>query len=107
MAKTSKGFSLFLRYQAQAERQYRRALEEFERLKALQNELPNEPISDDQPQENTEPAPSTANPHEPSPEPVPQSLNPIAAPQPPIPLPSSIVRHTDCEAEHQRPDGSQ
>jgi len=31
MAKTSKGFSLFLRYQAPAERPYRRALEEFQR----------------------------------------------------------------------------
>jgi hypothetical protein len=35
---------LFLRYQAQAERQYRRALEDFERLKALRPELPNEEI---------------------------------------------------------------
>ena len=37
---------LFLRYQAQAERNYRRAVEEFERLKALRPELPNEPICD-------------------------------------------------------------
>jgi hypothetical protein len=46
---------LFLRYQAQAERQYRRALEDFERLKALRPELPdeeipNEPVADPQPQ---------------------------------------------------------
>jgi hypothetical protein len=45
---------LFLRYQAQAERQYRRALEDFERLKALRPELPNEeipnePVADPQP----------------------------------------------------------
>ncbi len=33
-------WSLFLRYQAQAERQYRRALEEFSRLKALRAEFP-------------------------------------------------------------------
>ena len=37
-------WSLLLRYQAQAERQYRRAIEEFNRLKALRKDLPNEPI---------------------------------------------------------------
>ena len=42
----SNSWSLAIRYQAQAERHYRRAVEEFERLKALRNELPNEPISD-------------------------------------------------------------
>jgi hypothetical protein len=46
----SNGWSLFLRYQAQAERQYRRALEEFDRLKSLRPSLPDqappdEPIS--------------------------------------------------------------
>jgi hypothetical protein len=35
-------FALLLRYQAQAERQYRRAIQEFDRLKALREELPNE-----------------------------------------------------------------
>ena len=39
----SNAFTLYLRYSAQAERQYRRAIEEFERLKALRPELPNEP----------------------------------------------------------------
>ena len=39
-------WKLFLRYQAQTERSYRRAVEEFERLKALRPELPNEPIED-------------------------------------------------------------
>ena len=39
-ARKSKAWPLFMRYQAQAERQYRRALEEFERLKALRPELP-------------------------------------------------------------------
>lgn len=42
----SNAFALCLRYSAQAERQYRRAIEEFERLKALRPELQNEPISD-------------------------------------------------------------
>jgi hypothetical protein len=44
-------WSLFLRYQAQAERHYRRAVEEFNRLKALRAELPNEPIWEIQPEE--------------------------------------------------------
>ena len=46
LAKESNGLSLLLRYQAHAERQYRRALEEFERLKKLRPEMPNEPISE-------------------------------------------------------------
>jgi hypothetical protein len=41
----SNSFALLLRYQAQAERQYRRAIEEFDRLKALREELRNEPNS--------------------------------------------------------------
>ena len=52
MALSSNVWSLFMRYQAQAERNYRRAIEEFERIKALREELPeeipNEPISDPQ-----------------------------------------------------------
>ena len=39
----SNSWSLCIRYQTQAERHYRRAIEEFERLKALRNESPNEP----------------------------------------------------------------
>ena len=35
-----------------AERHYRRAVEEFQRLKALRQELPNEPIFDPQPEPN-------------------------------------------------------
>jgi hypothetical protein len=57
-AKGNDPWRVFLRYQAQTERNYRRALEEFERLKALRNELPNEPTTtiqaDSQPQENSE-----------------------------------------------------
>ncbi|HUI53422.1 MAG TPA: hypothetical protein VLY04_00530, partial [Bryobacteraceae bacterium] len=52
--RTSNSWSLFLRYQAQAERHYRRAIEEFERLKRLRKELPNEPILEAEPDE-TEP----------------------------------------------------
>src|SRR5580693_937098 len=50
-ARKSNVWPLFLRYQAQAERQYRRALQEFDRLKALRHELPNEPILHLQPEE--------------------------------------------------------
>ena len=42
MAKATGSWGLLLRYQAQAERNYRRAVEEFERLKALRHELPSE-----------------------------------------------------------------
>src|SRR5664279_4573221 len=52
MAGKSNSWSLFLRYQAQAERHYRRAVEELERLRALREELPNEPISGAQPEQN-------------------------------------------------------
>ena len=55
-------WSLFLRYQARAERHYRRAVEEFDRLKALRAELPNEAILEVQPEENE---PACTQPHEP------------------------------------------
>jgi hypothetical protein len=55
-------WSLFLRYQAQAERHYRRAVEEFDRPKALRVELPNEAILEVQPKENKTACPP---PHEP------------------------------------------
>jgi hypothetical protein len=51
MARESNSFTLLLRYQAQAERHYRRAIEEFDRLKALRKELPNEPIIEAQAQQ--------------------------------------------------------
>jgi hypothetical protein len=56
--KYSNSFTLFLRYQAQTERLYRRAIEEFDRLKALRHELPNEPIQQDE--APAQPAPSPA-----------------------------------------------
>ena len=52
LARRSNCWALFLRYQAQAERMYRRAVEEFERLKRLRNEFPNEPIGKPEPEEN-------------------------------------------------------
>jgi hypothetical protein len=48
LSRESNLFPLMLRYQAQAERLYRRAVEDFERLKALRPEMPNEPIAPDE-----------------------------------------------------------
>ena len=58
MARKYNCWSLFLRYQAQSERLYRRAVEEFERLKALRPDLPNEPILDGEPEPNETSYPS-------------------------------------------------
>jgi hypothetical protein len=66
MASQSNSWALFLRYQAQAERHYRRAVEEFERLKALRSELPNEAVPEAQPEpKETTCTPSEANPFPP------------------------------------------
>jgi hypothetical protein len=51
IVKRSNSWTLFLRYQAQTERLYRRAVEEFERLKALREESQNEPASEVQPEQ--------------------------------------------------------
>ena len=83
-------WTLFLRYQAQAERFYRRALEEFERLKRLRPELPNEPISECEPEE-TQPLYHSADPEGPIPpgdpypanEPEPGPIEPAYQPPPP------------------------
>jgi hypothetical protein len=79
-AKGNDPWRVFLRYQAQAERNYRRALEEFERLKALRNELPNEPIVEAQPEETIADSPVAHEPV-PAPEPAheaPQRVNGVA-----------------------------
>jgi hypothetical protein len=66
MAKAANTWSLFLRYQAQSERLYRRAVEELERLQALRPNLPNEPISPGQPEPNeTISTPGETNPFRP------------------------------------------
>ena len=79
--KSSNTWLLFLRYQAQTERLYRRALEDFERLKALRHELPNEPILEAQP----EPSEATCDtlPTDPIP-PEDTVLTPPAPPAPPV-----------------------
>lgn len=71
MSRDTRTWTLFLRYQSQAERLYRRAVEEFERLKARRNELPNEPISILQPEQITPLVPPETNPSAPPPEPDP------------------------------------
>jgi uncharacterized protein YqhQ len=74
-------WTLFLRYQAQAERHYRRAIEEFERLKALRPELPNEPIFEPEPEPKAATsAPSETNPI-PSPTPFPAPTEPSSLPE--------------------------
>jgi hypothetical protein len=88
-------WTLFLRYQAQAERLHRRAIQEFDRLRALRSELekeemeeregiPNEPNSPLQP-ESTQPDPALVGRTPPS---VPDSLvapDDAAAPAPKTP----------------------
>ena len=74
LVRQTNSFTLVLRYQAQAERQYRRAIEEFDRLKALREELPIEPVSgppEAQPEQNESPAQAdqTKNPIPPDPAP--------------------------------------
>jgi hypothetical protein len=74
--------SLFLRYQAQAERHYCRAVEEFNRLKALRAELPNEPILEVQPEESeTTCAPPDKPVSTPQPNPEPVAAQPVRLPR--------------------------
>src|ERR1035438_5684400 len=81
IALAQQALTLFLRYQAQTERLYRRAIEEFDRLKARRHELPNEPILDTQPEAN-----ETVNTPEPNP------ANPGNPPKPPSPTPAGNIQ---------------
>ena len=80
---SSPSWTLFLRYQAQTERLYRRAIEEFERLRAQRHKLPNEPTMEAQPEVNV-----TTCPPDPTKPPAPKT--PAPQPHPP---------------EHYGPDG--
>jgi hypothetical protein len=99
IVRQSNGLSLFLRYQAQAERQYRRALEDFDRLKAPQPFLPSEPIPDLQPQpepatypaSDTDPFPSEYVPSAPDPPPA-AVTSPLPAVPPSTPARSARYR---------------
>jgi hypothetical protein len=78
-------FPLILRYQSQAERMYRRAIEDLDRLRALREDLPNEPET---------PEPEETKPETP---PEPESLSPpqlvVADPVPALSVqPVSEVR---------------
>ena len=97
-AKREKNFSLFLRYKSQVERDYRRAVEEWERVRKLRDELaefPNEPIS-----EPLSPIPVTESPEPDSPnEPI--STEPASDPQPLTPdpqLPNEPISAPDSPA---------
>ena len=83
LTRQGNSLALLLRYQAQAERQYRRAIEEFDRLKALRNELPNEPnFAQPEPTETTSTSCETnpIPPENPAPE---QDRPPATGPRPP------------------------
>ncbi len=62
MATESDVWKLFFRYQAQTERNYRRAIEEFDRLKGLRAALPNEPVSEAKPESPQPPEPEPDEP---------------------------------------------
>ena len=73
-------WQLFLRYQAQTERLYRHAIEEFERLYALRDVLPHQPFVD--------PKPEPEIPHPPQAEPI--DIDPPDIP--PVPQPAVANR---------------
>jgi hypothetical protein len=96
LARQGNGIQLFLRYQAQAERLYRRAVEDFERVKKLRGELPSEPILADNPSaaDLTEPQPDEPLPA-PDPQPSapvpPPPIEPVPAPDPQPPVPAAAT----------------
>jgi hypothetical protein len=92
LARKDNTFPLFLRYKTQTERLYRRAVEEFDRLKRLRPELPKEPISDIQPEEN-EPASTPSD-------------EPISNPQPNPEPPATSAAPEDRAAKKARQDKS-
>jgi hypothetical protein len=79
-------WALFLRYQAQSERNYRRAIQEFERLRALRPELESEEIAEIPNEPNSPPQPEPNQP-----DPVPET-NPIP------PVPATLVGQTPWSA---------
>jgi hypothetical protein len=89
LVRQTNGFALLLRYQAQAERQYRRAIEEFDRLKALREELQNQPNSAEPEQTETTCTSCETNPIPPG-DPAPAPA-PTAGLQPPTLWPPAPV----------------
>ena len=83
LVRRSDAWKYFLRYYTQAERLYRRAIEEFERLKAQRSELPNEPTADSELDEiasSLHPKPAANEPTEPTEPPPPSPTLPSPAP---------------------------
>jgi hypothetical protein len=71
LLRQSKDVLVFLRIQAQTERLYRRAAEDFERIRTLRKELPNQPNFRTEPEETKPVEPPKTNPPD----------EPAAAPQ--------------------------
>jgi hypothetical protein len=84
-------WTFFLRYQQQSERLYRRAVEDFERVKKLRSELPNEPLNEptneptapSQDEENKPASPPEAENPEPPDVPDPETFIAGSTPIPP------------------------
>jgi hypothetical protein len=91
-------WALHLRYQTQAERMFRRAVEEFDRLKALRPDSPNEPIAEPEPEEITpvspEPPPPTPQ-NPPRPPQNPPQTHPAPPPVAPFPANPAPPRPND------------
>ena len=71
-------WQIFLRYQAQAERLYRRAIEDFERIRAFRGTLPEQNLPEQNLPEQNLPQPDVAKPEPKSAEP----RTPAAHPEP-------------------------
>ena len=72
-------WTFFLRYQQQSERLYRRAVEDFERVKKLRSELPNEPLNEPSNEPNS---PSQAEENKPASPPEAENPEPPDVPDP-------------------------
>jgi hypothetical protein len=103
LMRQSKDVLVFLRLQAQTERLYRRAAEDFERIRRLRKELTNQPNFDPQPEETKPVEPPKTNPPDPPavppdvpptpPSPVDPIRKPFITPDAPLPRPpASILR---------------
>src|ERR1035441_337111 len=99
LVRQSNGPNMFLRFQAQAERLYRRAIDDFDRLKGLRAEMPNEP----QNEPSNEPL-ATPQPQETKAPPPPEPENPEApaAPRPAASAPTSSPKTADPAAASQK-----
>ncbi len=86
MNRLNKDWPLLLRYQAQAERLFRRAIEEFERLRKLREVFPAQDLLEVGPEPEPEPAPQ--------PEPTPETIQPPEL----LPIPADPEPEPETEA---------